>query len=139
MPQAAAHKWQFRARFRRGAFGWKPQTVLQCVKEAVSEIKKVAHEGEAIRCAEACRDAWASDLEIDQLCLEILLSSGFTEEAYRRYGRTANRRSTCLTLQAAENAECADVAEQRMRELVAQEPSGERFVTRVLGHRLGLS
>ena len=405
MPQATAHKWQFRARFRRGAFGWKSQPAIQRVKEAVSEIKKVArkdkvraaegavlflekvspalenvdsssgaigtavnrgiaalaeiiasapvetetrerwlehlfeahaadqipyiealadhwgelcaspelasrwadellgitrmalrpqegargyfhgtaaclsalfasgrhdelvdlleHErfwhykrwsvkalaaqgkkAEAICCAEACRDAWASDLEIDQLCEEILLSSGLTEEAYRRYGLSASRRGTYLawfravarkyphkepaailqdliaqtpgqegkwfaaaksaklfdeaislarctpcspqtltraardfaeespsfameagmaalhwlvegygyeitaldvvsaysfTLQAAENAECADAAQQRIRELVAQESFGERFVTRVLGPRLGLS
>ena len=405
MPQATAHKWQFRARFRRGAFGWKSQPAIQRVKEAVSEIKKVArkdkvraaegavlflqkvspalenvdsssgaigtavnrgiaalaeiiasapvetetrerwlehlfkahaadqipyiealadhwgelcaspelasrwadellgitrmalrpqegargyfhgtaaclsalfasgrhdelvdlleHErfwhykrwsvkalaaqgkkAEAICYAEACRDAWASDLEIDQLCEEILLSSGLTEEAYRRYGLSASRRGTYLawfravarkyphkepapilqdliaqtpgqegkwfaaaksaklfdeaislarrtpcspqtltraardfaeespsfameagmaalhwlvegygyeitaldvvsaysfTLQAAENAECADAAQQRIRELVAQESFGERFVTRVLGPRLGLS
>lgn len=37
-----AHKWTFRARFRRHAFGWKSQPAIKRVKEAVAEIKKVA-------------------------------------------------------------------------------------------------
>lgn len=36
------HKWQFAPRFRRNAFGWKSQTPIQRIKEAVSEIKQVA-------------------------------------------------------------------------------------------------
>ena len=42
MPKPPAHKWTFRARFRRHAFGWKPRPAIKRVKEAVSEIKKVA-------------------------------------------------------------------------------------------------
>lgn len=37
-----AHKWQFKARFRRHAYGWRSQPAIKRVKEAVSEIKKVA-------------------------------------------------------------------------------------------------
>ncbi len=37
-----AHKWQFAPRFRRNAFGWKSDTPIQRIKEAVSEIKQVA-------------------------------------------------------------------------------------------------
>jgi hypothetical protein len=37
-----AHKWEFRARFRRHAFGWKSQPAIQRIKQAVSEIRKVA-------------------------------------------------------------------------------------------------
>lgn len=40
-PRAEAHKWEFKARFRRHAFGWKSQPAIQRVKQAVSEIKKV--------------------------------------------------------------------------------------------------
>ena len=40
--RGAQHQWQFRARFRRQAFGWKSLPAIQRVKEAVSEIKKVA-------------------------------------------------------------------------------------------------
>lgn len=36
------YKWEFRARFRRHSFGWKSQPAIKRVKEAVSEIKKVA-------------------------------------------------------------------------------------------------
>ncbi len=211
---------------------------------AVKALTAQGQKAGALRYAEACRDAWANDLEIDQLCEEILLSSGLTEEAYRRYGLSASRRSTYLawfravarkyphkepeailqdlvaqtpgqdgkwfaaaksaklfdeaialarrtpcspqtltraardfreespsfameagmaalhwlvegygyaitsldvvrayadTLQAAENAGCADAAQQRIRDLVAQESFGDRFVTRVLGARLGLT
>jgi hypothetical protein len=36
------HRWQFAARFRRDAFGWRSQPAIQRVREAISEIKKVA-------------------------------------------------------------------------------------------------
>lgn len=39
---ADAHKWEFKARFRRGAFGWRSQPAITRIKQAVSEIKKVA-------------------------------------------------------------------------------------------------
>lgn len=39
---AERHKWVFRARFRRGAYGWRSQPAIKRVKEAVSEIRKVA-------------------------------------------------------------------------------------------------
>lgn len=42
MAKSPAHKWTFRPRFRRRAFGWKSQPAIKRVKEAVSEIKKVA-------------------------------------------------------------------------------------------------
>lgn len=41
-PRPSAHKWEFKARFRRGAFGWKSQPAIRRVRQAVSEIKKVA-------------------------------------------------------------------------------------------------
>jgi hypothetical protein len=37
-----AQAWAFKARFRRGAFGWRAQPAVQRVKEAVREIKKAA-------------------------------------------------------------------------------------------------
>jgi hypothetical protein len=42
MARAAGYKWEFRARFRRDAFGWKSQPAILRVKQAVTEIKKVA-------------------------------------------------------------------------------------------------
>ncbi len=38
----STHKWTFKPRFRRGGFGWRSQPAIQRVREAVSEIKKVA-------------------------------------------------------------------------------------------------
>ena len=37
-----AHKWQFTSRFRRHAFGWRSDTPIQRIKEALAEIKAVA-------------------------------------------------------------------------------------------------
>ena len=37
-----AYKWQFAPRFRRHAFGWRSDTPIQRIKEALSEIKLVA-------------------------------------------------------------------------------------------------
>ena len=43
MEKTKLHKWTFTARFRRNAFGWKgSRLACQRIKEAVSEIKKVA-------------------------------------------------------------------------------------------------
>ncbi len=36
------YKWQFAPRFRRNAFGWKSDTPIQRIKEALVEIKTVA-------------------------------------------------------------------------------------------------
>jgi len=41
-PRADAHEWEFKARFRRHAFGWKSQPAITRIKQAVAEIKKVA-------------------------------------------------------------------------------------------------
>ena len=48
MAKASAHKWEFRARFRRHAFGWKSQPAIKRIKEAVSEIKKVARKDKVL-------------------------------------------------------------------------------------------
>ncbi|MGZ8236466.1 MAG: hypothetical protein ACXWTY_01160 [Methylobacter sp.] len=37
-----AHKWQFAAHFRYHAFGWQSDKPIQHIKEALSEIKRVA-------------------------------------------------------------------------------------------------
>lgn len=42
------------------------------------------------------------------------------------------------TMAAAENAGCRHEAFERIRSLVAAETFGERFVTKILGHALGL-
>ena len=42
MPTRTGRRWQFKARFRRQAFGWKSQPAIVRIREAVSEIKQVA-------------------------------------------------------------------------------------------------
>jgi hypothetical protein len=63
---------------------------------AVKALAAQGKKGEAIRYAERCRDRWANDQDIDRLCEELLLSDGRVEEAYERYGLTANRAGTYL-------------------------------------------
>lgn len=36
------HRWEFKARFRRHAFGWKSQPAITRIKQAVAEVKNVA-------------------------------------------------------------------------------------------------
>ncbi len=62
-------------------------------------VKTLAAQGrneEAIRYAESCRSRWASDMDIDRLCEEILHSMGRADEAYARYGIRAHRGGTYL-------------------------------------------
>ena len=63
---------------------------------SVKALAALGKKAEAIRCAESARDPWASDLDIDQLCEEILLSDGLVDEAYERYGLRASRAGTYL-------------------------------------------
>ena len=42
MAKSDGHKWEFRPRFRRHAFGWKSQPAIARMKAAVSEIRQVA-------------------------------------------------------------------------------------------------
>ena len=37
-----SYKWQFTARFRRHSFGWRSDTPILRIKEALAEIKQVA-------------------------------------------------------------------------------------------------
>jgi len=41
MATAERHRWQFAARFRRNAFGWRSQPAIARVQEAVAEVRKV--------------------------------------------------------------------------------------------------
>jgi tetratricopeptide (TPR) repeat protein len=48
MASPGAYTWEFRARFRRHAFGWKSQPAIKRINEAVSEIKKVARQDKVL-------------------------------------------------------------------------------------------
>jgi hypothetical protein len=47
-PRADDHKWEFKPRFRRHAFGWKSQPAITRIKQALAEIKKVAKKEPAL-------------------------------------------------------------------------------------------
>lgn len=44
MTNTAPHRWEFRARFRRHAFGWRSQAAIKRVREAVAELRKIARQ-----------------------------------------------------------------------------------------------
>jgi tetratricopeptide (TPR) repeat protein len=46
MAKSKARRWEFKTRFRRSAFGWRSQPAITRIREAVSEIKRVARQDE---------------------------------------------------------------------------------------------
>jgi len=46
-PSTTTHKWEFKPRFRRHAFGWKSQPAITRIKQAIAEIKKIARKDPA--------------------------------------------------------------------------------------------
>jgi hypothetical protein len=92
----------------------------------VNALRAQGRRAEAIRYAEACRSAWASDREIDELCEDMLLSSGLADEAYRRYGLTAQRAGTYLAWFRAVQKKYPDKASRDiLADLVALNPGEE--------------
>jgi hypothetical protein len=92
-------------------------------------VKALAARGrgaEALRLAEASRGPWSSDLEIDRLGEEILLSAGMAAEAYARYGLSANRAGTYLaTFRAVAKRYPDKEAKEILADLVATTPGEE--------------
>lgn len=48
LPTDPRYAWEFKPRFRRRAFGWQSQPAIQRIKQAVSEIKRVARTDSAL-------------------------------------------------------------------------------------------
>jgi len=93
---------------------------------AVRALAAQGRKAEALRLAESSRGPWASDLEIDRLGEEILLSSGMVDEAYRRYGLAANRGGTYLsTFRAVAKRYPAKTPETILDDLVGTTPGEE--------------
>jgi len=93
---------------------------------AVKALAAQGKKAEAIDLAENSRSSWANDLDIDSLCEEILLSSGLVDEAYRRYGLTANRASTYLAwFRAVARKYSHKEPAEILHDLVAQTPGEE--------------
>lgn len=81
---------------------------------------------EAIRYAESFRDRRTPDSAVDRVCEEILLSSGLIDEAYARYGRTANCRGTYLaTFRAVSKRYPNKQSSEILADLAADTPGGE--------------
>ena len=47
------YTWKFAARFRRNAFGWRSDTPILRIKEAISEIKQIARKDPVLAAAGA--------------------------------------------------------------------------------------
>ncbi len=92
-------------------------------------VRALAAQGksaEAVQLAEASRSPWASDWDIDRLCEEILLSSGVVDDAYARYGLTANRRGTYVgTFRAVAQKYPHKAASEILADLVETTPGEE--------------
>ena len=43
-----AHTWEFKARFRKHAFGWRSQPAITRIREAVAEIRRVSKKDAAL-------------------------------------------------------------------------------------------
>ncbi len=65
-------------------------------KYGVRALVAMGRKAEALQYAEASRESQGSGLDVASACEDILLSSGFTEEAYRRYAFEATRGPTHL-------------------------------------------
>lgn len=53
---------------------------------AVRALAATGRLDEALARAESCRSPWATDVEVDLVCEELLLAAGRSDEAYARYG-----------------------------------------------------
>jgi hypothetical protein len=81
---------------------------------------------EALRAAESCRSGFGPEPRIDRYCEELLLSSGMKDEAYRRYGLTANRSGTRVAWFRAVAKKYPDRSEAEiLADLVALTPKDE--------------
>jgi hypothetical protein len=93
---------------------------------AVRALAAQGSKADALRLAESSRGPWSSDLEIDRIGEEILLSSGMVEEAYQRYGLAANRAGTYLaTFRAVAKRYPSKAPEAILRDLVETTPGEE--------------
>lgn len=102
------------------------ETIWPYKQWAVRALAAMGRKAEAVRYAEACRSPWTADGHVDALCEEILLSSGLAEEAYARYGLSANRRGTYLaTFRAVAKKYPHKAAAQILADLVDTTPGEE--------------
>ena len=93
---------------------------------AADALVALGRKSDALRAAEGCRHGMGPEPRIDRYCEELLLSSGMKDEAYRRYGLTANRSGTRLAWFRAVVRKYPDRSETEILEdLVALTPKDE--------------
>jgi hypothetical protein len=82
-PAGETHKWEFKARFRRKAFGWRSQPAITRIRQAVAEIKKIAKK-DALLAAEGAGVYLRSKRARRQPSTQsILVSQGSTQNLQR--------------------------------------------------------
>ncbi len=119
------------ALFRAGRYGeiveiLRVGTIWAYQRWAVKALAAMGRKREAIRYAESSRGPWTPDGEVDAICEEILLSSGFIEEAYEQYGLRASRGGTYLaTFHAVAKKYPQKSAGQILADLVETTPGDE--------------
>jgi hypothetical protein len=93
---------------------------------AVKALAATGKKTEAIRLAESSRGPWTSEVDVARLCEEILLSSGFVDDAFARYAADANRAGTYLaTFRAVAKKYPSKSEEEVLALLVASTPGEE--------------
>ncbi len=108
----------------------------------VKALAAIGKPGEAIEYAEASRGLNDNPARIARACEEILLSSGQTDEAYRRYAIAANASTSYLaTYRAIRHKYPAKVPEEILRDLIRSTPGeeGRWFATAKEAGLLGLA
>ncbi|HCX33274.1 MAG TPA: hypothetical protein DHV08_06795 [Rhodocyclaceae bacterium] len=92
----------------------------------VKALSAMGKKAEAIRYAEESRGLNDPGWQIAQACEALLLSSGFTDEAYRRYALEANQGTTNLaTFRAIAKKYPDKLPEEILRDLIASTPGAE--------------
>ncbi|MFW8600228.1 hypothetical protein ACOHYD_01930 [Desulfobacterota bacterium M19] len=95
-------------------------------KWGVKALAAMGKKAEALRYAEDSRDNYSSPVEIAEVCEEILLSSGLSDESYSRYAIDANKKTTYLaTFRAIAKKYPDKEARNILSDLVADSPGQE--------------
>jgi hypothetical protein len=107
-------------------FGGTSSTIWHYRQYAVKAFAAMGQTSEAIRYAEERRGLNDSPIAIARTCESILLSSGQSDEAYRRYGLIANRAATYVAwFRAVTKKYPQQTVSDVLDDLVAQTPGEE--------------
>ena len=129
MKKTKRHKWTFTARFRRNAFGWKgSRLACQRIKEAVSEIKKVARKDTLLGAEGAIKfmeKLWPALQHVD------------SSWGYEITGSDVHS-AFHYAIKAAQKLELEEQVRGDIKNMVAQDTSPGMFMNNILGEYLKL-